>query len=677
MGLTIYLWNIHTGVAIPVLAITAATFIFYAVTTFLPIGNAYCPYNTPLSHYIDIALRKLLSPFHDSGFTRRFLVQQYDSDSAADLTQSLSDEVTSRALSWLITHSQDARSVDLALQAVAGADARMPVKPLVQSNVVPRLAGRFMGCFSVHPKTGLTCLSDVGLAETASLYGRALTFVLSYAPDQAAVASELKIATGTAEDKRPLSIDAGYRFLKDMEPTRQNTNITAFGAANMSMWREFWARIGWPWPDSPLRAASDVLRQHTEGKIALHPSTLVALVHTTAVEAARWLDPRYPGSRGSVAMVLVDLLGQSSQHSSDPVRPAIAMALASFALALQDYPGGISKPSAESRMRRAQDVIRMYETSLDEDDRDELLVFGLLDLLINFRSYNFGSKQIIAIATRLRATLKTDMDSSTLPFLPPSFDLNKHLIHALQFHLAPLTVTGKFLVGEEARAELLGILTVTSHLWAHSEHVYSILAKTLQHAETEVLQQSCLTAIGSQWTHTPPTRLLRTLFDQGTFRRLLTLLESRHPTISPMAMITLWTMVVKTLEHARDATVDGVSEQADKPTFDVRLALKTMKDDGLFSTLAAQFQPAGETIVPVVGPHHVEMWFQPLEALGREFPREVLESNVLTNMARFYELNMRWGTLGPMLLAGKGEITTSERLRVLNEGCAIASRCAF
>lgn len=196
--------------AIPVLVITALTFVFYGVTTVLPLGNPYCPYNTPLSRYFEVILRQILSPLRSASFARSFLSHQQEKDTAADSTGPLSDEVTSRALSWIIANSQDTRSVDLALQAIAGADSHMPVQPLLKCNVVTRLVGRFGSCFTMHPKTKFTTLSNAGLSEAASLYGRALAFVITHAPDPISVASELRLASGTPHDKRPLLIDRGY-----------------------------------------------------------------------------------------------------------------------------------------------------------------------------------------------------------------------------------------------------------------------------------------------------------------------------------------------------------------------------------------------------------------------------------------------------------------------------------
>ncbi|CAE6519326.1 unnamed protein product [Rhizoctonia solani] len=654
VGLTIYLWDIHIGVAIPVLAITALTFVFYATTTILPLGNAYCPYNTPLSHYIDSGLRTVLSRFRHCGFTQRFLARQYDSDAAADLTSSLSDQVTSRALGWLIAHSQDERAVDVALQAIAGADTHLPIQPLIESNVVQRLATRFMTCFNVHPKTGSPFSS---VPEAASLYGRALSLVLHCAPDRFIVASDLKSVTGTAPDKRPLLMDTALTSLYGRDMVRTNPNVAAFGAASMGIWREFWARVEWTWPKSPITTSYNLLKKHAQGDLTLHPSAMVALVHTIALEAARWLDPRYPEDRGPVAMLLVSLLAQSS----GPVRSAIALALASFTLAIHDYPGGTSKPSAESRMRRAQMVIQTYQAGPHRDE--ELLVFGVLGLLKDPGSYEFNSQQVATIAALLRTTFKTDTNSAPLPFLPPSFNLDDHLIQTILVYLVPSS-NGRYLINELARKELLNILTLPSHLWAHNEECYMAIADTLLHAKTAKLQEACLGAMGSQWTHTPVTRLLRTLFNQGIVQKLVEMMSSGDSVLTPMAIIQLRTMVVQTLEYAPDP---------EKPVLDVHFALECIRSSGLLSALAALFATPCES--RFIGPHHVEHWFQPLEALSRAFPKDVVESHVLLVMADFYESTAKGQVEGPRLAqVGVGRVTTADRLRAMNEGCMIASR---
>ncbi|KAF8603247.1 hypothetical protein BDV93DRAFT_407854, partial [Ceratobasidium sp. AG-I] len=49
VGLCIYLWNIHAGVAIPVILISVAAGVLYLSAIVLPFIHDYCPYETSLS----------------------------------------------------------------------------------------------------------------------------------------------------------------------------------------------------------------------------------------------------------------------------------------------------------------------------------------------------------------------------------------------------------------------------------------------------------------------------------------------------------------------------------------------------------------------------------------------------------------------------------------------------
>ncbi|KAF8593079.1 hypothetical protein BDV93DRAFT_461846, partial [Ceratobasidium sp. AG-I] len=48
-GLCVHLWNIHVGVALPVIAITSLTALIYITALVLPLIYDYCPYATALS----------------------------------------------------------------------------------------------------------------------------------------------------------------------------------------------------------------------------------------------------------------------------------------------------------------------------------------------------------------------------------------------------------------------------------------------------------------------------------------------------------------------------------------------------------------------------------------------------------------------------------------------------
>ncbi|KAH7325475.1 hypothetical protein B0J17DRAFT_722946 [Rhizoctonia solani] len=105
IGLCVFLWEVHFGVAIPVLVVTASAASGYFSCTILPFLYDYCPYGTVPS--------RLFRPFTAIRLksTRDVATQ---------------DDVTARALHWMIVNCKTPRSVDIALQSLAVADEKLP-----------------------------------------------------------------------------------------------------------------------------------------------------------------------------------------------------------------------------------------------------------------------------------------------------------------------------------------------------------------------------------------------------------------------------------------------------------------------------------------------------------------------------------------------------------------------
>lgn len=210
VGLIINLWGAHAGVAAPVLATTALTVLFYSLTTVLPLTYELCPYNTPLSQFLKsspdnmkwlrttitgqciTAAKKFANPqglwanlkfsvwlvISPQSRRRRPRRREREVVSGDPASEVVMDHLSSRALGWLLANSKDTRSVDLALQAIAGADYRLPTKPLLHCGAHTLLAQRFRGCFISHPQSGFSFLTNSSSADVASLYGRALEFFM-------------------------------------------------------------------------------------------------------------------------------------------------------------------------------------------------------------------------------------------------------------------------------------------------------------------------------------------------------------------------------------------------------------------------------------------------------------------------------------------------------------------
>ncbi|CUA67976.1 Isoleucine--tRNA ligase [Rhizoctonia solani] len=101
IGLCVFLWDVHYGVAIPVVIVTTVAAGAYFACTIVPLLYQFCPYGTVLSR----AIRQFKN--------RHSRITQADW---------MNRDVVSNALHWMITNCETPRSVDIALQSLATAD---------------------------------------------------------------------------------------------------------------------------------------------------------------------------------------------------------------------------------------------------------------------------------------------------------------------------------------------------------------------------------------------------------------------------------------------------------------------------------------------------------------------------------------------------------------------------
>ncbi|CUA77322.1 hypothetical protein RSOLAG22IIIB_06650 [Rhizoctonia solani] len=145
IGLRVFLWDVHYGVAIPVVFVTAIAACAYFACTILPFIYDFCPYGTVLSRIIKDLARARPKMSQDNP---------------------LQDETTAKALHWMIVTCETPGSVDAALQSLAAAKQDLPVDKLEEVNAWAMIKRRLASIdTSEQPERG----RDVG-----ALYKRAL-----------------------------------------------------------------------------------------------------------------------------------------------------------------------------------------------------------------------------------------------------------------------------------------------------------------------------------------------------------------------------------------------------------------------------------------------------------------------------------------------------------------------
>ncbi|CAE6414480.1 unnamed protein product [Rhizoctonia solani] len=123
IGLSVFLWDVHFGVAIPVVFVTMVAAATYVTCTVLPFIDKYCPYGTVLS----ILCRRFIESREQTTYI------------SADLPQ---DDIAAKALHWMIENCETPRSVDVALQSLAGATEDMPYELLAKWDVWSMIKSR-------------------------------------------------------------------------------------------------------------------------------------------------------------------------------------------------------------------------------------------------------------------------------------------------------------------------------------------------------------------------------------------------------------------------------------------------------------------------------------------------------------------------------------------------------
>ncbi|KAG9097156.1 hypothetical protein FRC06_007883 [Ceratobasidium sp. 370] len=362
LGLTVYLWNIHLGAAIPVLLITIASAVAYGVSTMLPLLYDHCPYSTPLS--------KLLVTRIQPGSPPEEYVPQLESD------EDLMDDLTSRALAWLIVNYEDTKSADIALQAIAGASAKLPIMPLYNSGANGLLEQRLANCFNTRQTTGKKYVKSKELLEVASLYARALAAPRAFHPEMNQWPHTFWYYS---------SFDYVSRYLVDDETNLSSLspNKAAFALACISV--SAYTGPNGINPRSYIALTTRLLELHLEDKIALEASALAALLRA----ATHW--PGFELAAGCTTdhirlmVTLVQFLSTLDSWRSSQMHALVGTALTAFAFANRDYSSWPLPNDSDSRSRsyQAHVIARQYEHSPPSTDTqiESLVTFGLLEFL--------------------------------------------------------------------------------------------------------------------------------------------------------------------------------------------------------------------------------------------------------------------------------------------------------
>ncbi|KAG9126251.1 hypothetical protein FRC07_004237 [Ceratobasidium sp. 392] len=656
IGLTINLWSVHLGAAIPVLAVTLAATGVYAVSTALPLIRNNCPYSTPLTPllrvlmehpHVEMALSYLTTTLTSrvskmssgvlSGYRQvlSFILRARASNLEAHNAElaevhvptttgpeeqqtdedTLMDSLTSRAIAWLVANYEDTKSADIALQAIAGADVRLPMELLAELDVENMLYQRLLSCSAARQRTRKIYLKDPNLLEPATLYGRALAaFRLSR--DDGPRLGYMKDVS--SRDVLQCVIDQSLKQ-KSLSP-----NKAAFALASM-------ARLGILYRDNERAAwvasTVDLLGRHCRDDLTLDDSALLTLLKAISYMLGR----SYSLNDSSLPSVFLQLLLVSRSGSFN--ESIIGQIGVSLMIVVYSRPNSTPIQSAGSLEREANhDNYQTHRKQLlDAVNGDsvtvysyQMVVLGLLGLLSRSHIHSFSDSNLATLSKLLDRYINRpdSLEIHGLVIEKPGYNL-RYFANTIKPWVEPGD-NGSFTESELARVIHLNVVNDWFlETLPHSERLAALRLAlvNLESARTNRLKKSCCNVLLSVSPSLNSDDQNTSDWDSGSLVQLLLLpalglLECDDERILPYVMRTVWqiTQLVAKSNMSAEAK-NGVLQ----PVLSYEPFATYRKADIDFSRASELAESLG----------YAEVWLSRLERIQGEALRHIYRCDVL------------------------------------------------
>ncbi|KAG9108431.1 hypothetical protein FRC07_008445 [Ceratobasidium sp. 392] len=554
VGLCIYLWDISVSVAMPVVVTTAIAVLTYGFATIAPLRDTFCPYSTPLSSPIQFSKPLVQRAAYK---TSRYLwyhvsYPQWLESTLERITRRLKpasagrDEnpeartITSHMIAWILTNCDDSRSVDIALQALAGGCDDLHREPLNQCNVLALILPRLEKSYMLFESTWET-LSEQQLSavSTASRYIRTAARWRTDAGDSAA-----KLLYCASQKIVMLACHLG-----------DDASILD-AAATVPFFRRDWDdAVGKDLAKSIRHAlvhpASTLESHFREPGEKLSATVLHVLVGSSAT---RYLVSRWPreddhGSHSSLPLLLARVFVTCYYSAPDTAQVA-ALALAAGAFANYTYPGG-EEPTldVDAREKRAVQVLQHYQANKpDSDQMFALYMFGFYSWLPWFIS-DGHDEQLAAITREISSLTSRNkywggvIPSKHIWTMPPSFSVGDHAIKTASSCIS--STTG--MTRNQTSAIAASLLLFFNLPYSSQSHIglYLVALVGLCHTEFKHVQMFCMRAIARQDIPFAPLGELNAVDGQSLLEHLCRTLIGMNSAVTPFAAVYFGLLVAR------------------------------------------------------------------------------------------------------------------------------------
>ncbi|CAE6503060.1 unnamed protein product [Rhizoctonia solani] len=435
VGLCIYLGDLDWRIAIPTSILILGSILLYLTSTLLPLFDAGCPYSTAVSR----------------------LIQRWGGNNkSAEDEYEETNYFAVKALTWLIKTSEDPKSTDIALQAIAGADPNDANRKLLKDcGADTMISKRLMTLDSYSPS----------YERTWDLYTRAQRF---FQPSPTTSAGVKEIISSSQEAQRdsdaapprgsdaapprgsdaapqkgsdaapqkgsdaapPRGSDAApqmglhrnlqtkIRSLRDIINEQVNVHVTSSEHIFLSTRENIQAlQIGRTAASHFLRSlqqgthtqtlelfdsAIDLLDRYRRSEAHLNPKEIEYLMTGTAMLLCSLLIDCPPEIGGQYVIRLLPTAERAGMRQKQLRVGYLGLPLAVYALSRHDFPGWTHPPplSRIDRAERAIEVITHYVLYPAEltNVSSSMINLALLELLSDPAGYKLEGSDIVAIS---------------------------------------------------------------------------------------------------------------------------------------------------------------------------------------------------------------------------------------------------------------------------------------
>ncbi|QRV80962.1 activating signal cointegrator 1 complex subunit 3 [Ceratobasidium sp. AG-Ba] len=572
IGLCIYLWDIDVRVAIPVTVVTSMAGCIYIFTTVLPFLDRFCPYSTPATSILGLlhyTAYRMVDYSYMGSYCPEWLEQylmnlsiflepesrrnsnEEKEDPYADM-----DVTTSQMLAWMIVNCEDSRSVNTALQALAGARFKLPCTPLAKAGALELLYNR-LSSFSVWDNvTKQYRLKDQHLLQTALTYSRSYNVLLcnegyrntlDFWEDLYERETAHFWVFGNYEDLIPQFQIHLLESAEDMSMSPGTILAATIGPALRTRWEHETITV----PPRILEQANIILRRHAfnEGS-DVEPWALVSFLELCAHIAVR-LWPTQENPRESELPAILIRIFLKARDPAPELAYTVASILAATSFVVNSYPGGEQPAISDlNRERRAVQVLQHYYqvNQPHKIQADVLFMFGLFGLLpyINLAPLK-RQPSVLAELGRIHNEYQHTVTRPDIHTLPGTYLWSSHRATSYRSFLN--------LIAGAADPCSMGsdlVLLYTSILpdrWRHEFFIPALLF--VRYASSKELQTACVDLITSYSIASSFSELEVSLRSPEVLPRLLdSLRDTQNPT--PTVTAFYFRLLVSVLVLTRD-----------------------------------------------------------------------------------------------------------------------------